>query len=126
MPTVTLTFTNDLNTSIQVADTAYYTPTVPVAGGASFNGGVFDTASSASIVEIGVVTVVNNSGKSISCDIATSTPTPGVGDFIFFSKDNRANTSGLLGYYGEFELRNNSTSEAELFSVASEIFESSK
>jgi len=126
MATVILTFANELNTSIQVGDTAYYTPTVAVAGGASFNGGDFDTASSASIVEIGIVTVVHDTNKAITCDIVASTPTPGVGDFIFFSKDNRANTSGLLGYYGEFELRNNSTSKAELFSVASEIFESSK
>ena len=126
MPTITLTFANELNTSVQVGDTAYYVPTSQVAGGASFNSGNFDTAASSAIVEIGIVTVVNNSSKSITCDIDPSTPTPSVGNFIFFSKDNRANTSGLLGYYAECKLKNNSTTEAELFSIASEIFESSK
>jgi len=124
MPTITLTFANELNTSVQVGDTAYYVETTEVAGGASFNSGNFDTAASSSIVEIGTVTVVGN--KNITCDIDPSTPTTPVGAFIFFSKDNRANTSGLLGYYAECKLKNNSTSEAELFSLASEIFESSK
>jgi len=126
MATVTLTFHYELNTSIQVGDTAYYTPTVAVAGGASFNSGNFDIAPSSSIVEIGIVTVVTHSSKAIVCDIGPSTPTPDEGDFIFFSKDSQANTSGLLGYFAKFKLRNNSTAESELFSVASEVFESSK
>ena len=41
-------------------------------------------------------------------------------------EDNQANTSGLLGYYGSFKFVNNSTAEAELFSVGAEVFESSK
>jgi len=126
MPTITLTFANELNTSVQVGDTAYYVPTTQVAGGASFNSGNFDTAASGAIVEIGIVTDVNNSGKSITCDIDPSTSTPSVGTFIFFSKDNRSNTSGLLGYYAECKFINDSTTEAELFSIASEVFYSSK
>jgi hypothetical protein len=43
-----------------------------------------------------------------------------------FSKDNKANLSSLLGYYAEVEFKNNSTDEAELFSIGSEVFESSK
>tara|TARA_R110002096_G_scaffold379652_1_gene573655 strand:+ start:534 stop:908 length:375 start_codon:yes stop_codon:yes gene_type:complete len=124
MPTITLTFANELNVSVQVGDTAYYVQTSQQAGGASFNSGNFDVAASSSIVEIGIVTSVGS--KTIICDIDPSTPTTPVGAFIFFSKDNRVNTSGLLGYYAECKFRNNSTSEAELFSVASEIFESSK
>ena len=126
MPTVTLTFANDLNTSVQVGDTAYYCATTQVAGGASFNSGNFDTAASNAIVEIGIVTVVNNPGKFITCDISTQAPSPAVGSYIFFSKDNQANVSGLLGYYGSFKFKNNSTAEAELFSVGAEVFESSK
>ena len=126
MAILTLTFSSGLNTDVQVGDTAYYTPTTPVAGGADFNSGIFDTAASSSIVEIGIVTIVNNSSKSITCDISTTTPSPDEGDFIFFSKDNQVNASGLIGYYAEFKLKNNSTSESELFSVASEVFESSK
>ena len=125
MPTVTLTFANELNASIQVGDTAYYTPTTPVAGGAYFNSGIFDTAASSSIVEIGIVTIVNNSSKSITCDISTTTPSPDEGDFIFFSKDNQVNASGLIGYYATINLENKSTDKAELFSFGSNITKSS-
>jgi hypothetical protein len=43
-----------------------------------------------------------------------------------FSKDPRANQAGLKGYYAEVEMQNNSTEAAELFTVSSEVFESSK
>jgi hypothetical protein len=46
--------------------------------------------------------------------------------YYFFVKDTSVNTSGLLGYYAEVKLSNNSTSKAELFSIGTEIFESSK
>ena len=51
---------------------------------------------------------------------------PTIGDFIMFSKDNKANLSNLLGYYAEIQFVNNSSTKAELFSVGSEIFGSSK
>ena len=43
-----------------------------------------------------------------------------------FSKDNKANLSSLLGYYAEIKFINNAFDEAELFSVGSETFGSSK
>ena len=116
MPSVLLTFANPLNVSVQVGDTAYYCPTTGIAN--------FDTAAQSTIVEIGVVTIVTS--KTITCEIATTTASPLTSDYIFFSKDNQANTSGLLGYYGQFKFENNSTTEAELFSVGAEVFESSK
>jgi len=48
------------------------------------------------------------------------------GSFIMFSKDNKVNMSDMLGYYASVELRNNSTTEAELFNVGTTFFESSK
>ena len=48
------------------------------------------------------------------------------GSFIMFSKDNKANMSDMLGYYASVELRNSSTTEAELFNVGTTFFESSK
>ena len=51
---------------------------------------------------------------------------PTLQDFIFFSKDNKANLSSLLGYYALVEFRNNSKHEGEIFSVGCDIFESSK
>ena len=43
-----------------------------------------------------------------------------------FVKDKKANTTSLLGYYAEAKFVNNSIDKAELFSVGSEVTESSK
>jgi len=47
-------------------------------------------------------------------------------DFLMFAKDKRANTTSLVGYYAEVKLVNDSHEKIELFSVNSEIHESSK
>ena len=47
-------------------------------------------------------------------------------DYIMFQKNRAAGVSGVLGYYAEMEFRNNSETKAELFSIGSEVFESSK
>ena len=46
--------------------------------------------------------------------------------FLMFSKNNDANLSSMLGYYAEVKFRNNTTGPAELFSVGSEVIQSSK
>jgi hypothetical protein len=51
---------------------------------------------------------------------------PVAGDYVFFGKNTKINTSGLKGYYAEVEMKNDSNSQAELFSVGSEISPSSK
>jgi len=49
-----------------------------------------------------------------------------VDDFVFFAKNNVANVSSLLGHYAGAIFENNSTSKTEIFSVGSEVTESSK
>tara|TARA_Y100001938_G_scaffold140880_1_gene209734 strand:- start:184 stop:630 length:447 start_codon:yes stop_codon:yes gene_type:complete len=46
--------------------------------------------------------------------------------FIFFSKNNTVNAGSLKGYYASIEFRNNSTTEAEMFSASCDVTESSK
>ena len=46
--------------------------------------------------------------------------------FISFAKEKKVNTSSLLGYYADVKFINDSTKKAELFSVGSEVAESSK
>ena len=108
MDSITLTFPNPLNVSVQIGDTAYYTNDV--------NGEI--------IALIGSITAITN--YSITCDIAPSAIRPDINSFIMFSKTANVNTSGLKGYYAEMQFKNNSEAEAELFSVGTEIFESSK
>jgi hypothetical protein len=124
MPNVTLTFSHPLNQAVQPGtnDVVYFvsTSSYPLSNSTTVN--YADNLEK----ELGPILAVNFANKTITCDVQTSTPIPTTSDFIFFSKDNRANMTSLLGYYAQVEIKNNSTEEAELFSVGSEIFESSK
>jgi|TARA_R110000868_G_scaffold37447_5_gene132424 hypothetical protein len=108
MDSITLTFPKALNVSVQIGDTAYYTNDV--------NG--------IDIILIGTITAVF--GKSITVDIDPSAVRPTITSFILFSKTAEVNTSGIKGYYAEMQFMNNSETEAELFTVGSEVVESSK
>lgn len=114
MPT-TLTFTDPLNVSCQVGDTAYYVP-VATSGG-------FTTAAHSAIVEIGIITIISGLVITVANNLVASVPD---GAFILFSKDNKANLSSALGYYAEIKIANNSIKYAEMFNISMDIFESSK
>jgi len=43
-----------------------------------------------------------------------------------FAKASEINLSGLVGYYSQVELRNNSREKAEIYSVGAEVTASSK
>jgi hypothetical protein len=120
MPAIILTFTNPLNTSVQVGDVAYYANTSLV--------GVHHQQNLSGVISLGPITNIvqwNGVNSFITCN-SPGPPYPVQGSFIMFSKDNKANMSSILGYYAEIEFKNNSKTEAELFSVGTEVFESSK
>lgn len=123
MPNITFTLSHPLNQAIQPGtnDVAYYadTSSYPLA-----NSNTVDFADT--VVKLGPIVAVNFPNKTIVCDVPNSQPLPTDEDFLFFSKDNRANMTSLLGYYAEVEVKNNSTEKAEIFAMGSEIFESSK
>ena len=109
-----LRFDNDVNVSLQIGDVIYYqTP--------SANGG-FNTIDSSGITKYGDVTEVAN--KTIKVNPTGSTPA--VGDYIMFVKNDVVNKSSLSGYFADVKLENNSKIKAEIFSVSSEVSESSK
>jgi len=122
-----LTFASEINFSLQVGDIVYYSPVTNVGG--------FNTiSSSSSIVKLGIVANLFPNGdgntippNSITCiyDETTLSP-PNNNDFIMFAKDRQVNSSGVIGYYAEVEFKNYSDKEIELFSVGSEVSESSK
>jgi hypothetical protein len=66
------------------------------------------------------------SGGSMVVDLDPNQLPPSANDFIFFSKDNMANMSSILGYYAEVKFVNKSNSKIELFQIGTDIFESSK
>ena len=121
MPTITMQFSEPLNVSIQVGDVAYYCLTTLL--------GIHDTASQPDIIKIGDIISIDQNTNTIVCNWSpnpASAPYPTQEHFIMFSKDNKANLSSVLGYYAEVKFKNNSPYKAELFSVGSEVFVSSK
>ena len=115
---ITLTFapTTELNTSLQVGDTAWYVPTANV-------------ASTSSVQKLGRIEEVSFQLLQPQIKVSNySNVVPSIqnSDFIMFSKDNRANIGNLKGYYAEATLINNSKEKIELFQVGSEIVASSK
>jgi hypothetical protein len=125
MATITMVFPDPLNVSLQIGDTAYYVPTNTHGGFlTSLNSG--GTAEE-TIVEIGSVASITQNTNTITVTTSLTTANlPTTSHYIFFSKDNKANLSTILGYYAEVKFSNNSTTEAELFSIGADIFESSK
>ena len=132
MAVISLVFSEPLNESVQIGDKLYYLNTanhnlasnIPIADGGQ--GASIPYGSSDNIVEIGVIDGVNYTTNTITSNIPNYTIRPTNSSYIMFSKDNRANMASLAGYYAEVEMVNNSNSKIELFSVGTEIVESSK
>jgi len=123
MPAATLTFSAPINVSCQVGDLVYYVNTSTVSG--------FTTSDSNSVIEIGEIREITNPTSSTPTIIADTSlgydELHGLEDkFILFSKDNRANLSSPLGYYASVKMVNSDRTGGEMFSIATEIFESSK
>ena len=125
MPLMEFPFSQTINSSLQIGDTLYYVSTQSI--------GIFDVASPITTM-IGVIVNIEEDEDSetgiitttISANIDDETTPPQDGDFLFFSKDNVANLTSILGYYGEAKFKNNSRQKAELFASACGIVESSK
>ena len=82
----------------------------------------FTKLESSNIKEVGVVTDLTNNIVTVGAIINS----PSSQDYIMFTKNHAVNTSSLLGYYADVKFENNSINKVELFSVGSEITESSK
>ena len=109
-----LTFSDNVNASLQIGDIIYFqTPTI---------NGLFDTIDSSNIIKYGDVTAITN--DTITVNLIDSAPV--ADDYIMFAKNHAINTSSLVGYFADVKFENNSTGKIELFSVGSEVTESSK
>ena len=120
MPLITVGFNQNINVSVQAGDLAWYVSTSMQ----GVQGNQYSTGSSDNIILIGKITAIN--ANILTIEKPANVPPPLATDFIMFSKDNRASTSGILGYYANAKFVNNSKEKIELFAVGSEIFESSK
>ncbi len=117
MPFVTLTFQNTINVSCEIGDSIYFCNT-------STLGSHTHVLSNDDIFFLGTVDSITP--NVIVVDTGTLQLVPTINDYIMFSKDNAANLSSIVGYFAEVKFVNDSNTEAELFAISSEIFESSK
>lgn len=117
---ISLTF-DGTNVSAQAGDTAYYSTNTMVKGG-------FDTSERVNTKKLGEIVGILDNTITVKYDntIVDFPPSSGEIPFISFVKNKKANTTSLLGYYAEVKFVNNSSAKAELFSVGSEVTESSK
>ena len=112
-----LNFNDSINTSCQVGDMVYYLNQTSATGGF-----VFGDASD--LIQVGPVNAVLASSIIILIDNSIVSTLSGA--YIMFAKDKTVNTSSLIGYYAEAKFVNDSSKKIELFSVGSEVTESSK
>ena len=117
MATITLTFANPVNASLQALSNT-----------ASRDNVYFkDTQNPPKTHFVGECTAISADKKTITVDVGSGKrQTPGTNDFVFFGKNNKISTSALLGYYADVTMQTNETTKMELFSVGSIISESSK
>ena len=122
MAQLTLTISGDINVSLQPKTDA------TMSGNDIIYYGTPSGTTVSSITRLGECVGVNRTNNTITVEVGDDVVRPSANDFILFGKDNEIGMSGLLGYYAEVEFRNDtrSTDKIELFSVGSEIFESSK
>lgn len=120
---LTLTFPNPINKSLQLGDIVYHALITNNVVGTPVEVG---TVTNIGSEDDGIGSTVNQVTCSISASIDGTSVTPTTSSFYFFSKDNKANLSSLVGYYAEVLMKNESTSKAELYQVGSDISESSK
>jgi hypothetical protein len=117
-----------LNTSLQIGDIAYYSHAFQNTGGFN-NTALNNTRMLGPITQIIDLSLVGGSGFALIVQYDSDdhpAGSPAQGDYISFVKDKKANTSSLLGYYAEVNFVNYETGKIELFSVGSEVSESSK
>jgi hypothetical protein len=126
MLVITLTNITNLNTSLQVGDMIYVAPAplTNLFNSSNQSGGNINASN-----RVGILRLIEQiAPTTYILSIDGSTPygaTVSVGDFIMFSKHNQSDDD-IKGYYMEVKLVNDSRQKAELFSLGSEVTESSK
>jgi hypothetical protein len=128
MALITLNFNFPINVSAQIGDIVYVV-SPSLATGATTPAANLQEAGITNSNVLGIIRDISERSMTVS---TTWTDAYGVSfsgnyssfsgtEFIMFSKHKESNTSGLIGYYMEAEFVNNSTEEAELFSIGSNI-----
>ena len=103
--TVNFALTTDIGSIISVGDELYATATPSIIG-------------QVTSININLPSGVNNITVNTTVNVPTN------GDFILFSKNQNAESYGVLGHFCEFTLTNTATTSVELFAVETEVMKS--
>ena len=123
-----LFFNHTLNVSIQPGDMVMYCTTTPkTINGKKFyqSGKNFMSIDMTRPKKFGYAVEVNHKAKWVLVNNITPGVYPGEDDYIFFSKDRRANISGVVGYFAETKYVNDSKKKTEILATAIDYAESS-
>jgi len=120
--------TEPLSFSLQVGDIIYYSTISQVS-----NTNFFKTTTN-NITKLGPVSSILSGPSRLIVTYdpdpdntgSTTVFPPPSESYIMFEKDKRVNSSSLIGHYADVKLLNNSANKIELFSLGSEVTESSK
>ena len=107
-----INYENPINVSVQVGDILYFTPV--------------DANNNAAPQPVEIGPIIEIGENFVVVDGPGQTPQPGIIPYFMFHKNNQANISTLVGYFADVTMVNNNTERAELFSIGSEVFVSSK
>ena len=133
---------DDINTSAQVGDVVYYSAVsdftqtsinTPNFSGAWTSGNtststpyVTNSNSLNTVKHLGTILALPGNNVIVVETADINVAAPSASDFIFIGKDNKVNIGDLKGYYAEVKFVNDSTTEAELFTISTEVAQSSK
>ena len=142
MPKYKITFTNEINTSVQNGDNLYLR--IFPADAVNDDNGVQITSAVNAVENILVGKIENLSSKTIDVEAnsdfnttisdltaeleSTDSQPLNYSDVSFFSfhKNNNLNVSNVKGYFAKVKMSVTSSSKKELFSIGSEVSVSSK
>mgnify|MGYP003110384451 FL=1 len=132
MADIVIQFPRGSYPSLQIGDMGYYADSTVLSSNSGFT--TTGNTSESDLTQLGTVKSIDHTTSlengtlttTITFNGESGVDTPNASDFVFFSKDNKVNSSSLLGYYAEVKFKNNSSDKAEMAAAACEISESSK
>ena len=121
-------FDGSINASLQLNDIIYYIVASDLSSNATniqeYSGEILEINRNDNFIKLAHVDITTKG------PVDTTAAAPNIifetGDYIMFAKKASVNKSGILGFYAETKFINDSVEKAELFSVGSQISESSK
>ena len=123
MATFNITLSGNINESLSIGDAIYTAGKVNANDADGTDSGIDKNNSNNLPTLRGEVTAINHNTNVITVEDGGTAVNGNqlANDMALFAKNGIVNTSGISGYYAKIKMKNNSTAEAKLFSVGSEV-----